>query len=169
MQSQATFQPLPDRAVERLFARFAAMYGDAAMKRMWGQQNAEAVKGIWADSLGRFSVDQILVGLRELEVSGVTFPPTLPEFVDTCRRSGSGPENVRLLPPKERTAEEIAAGRAMAERVTQAVHDGRRGRDPAEWAYRVIARYRSGDKVVADCSYRFALEALKNLGREIPA
>lgn len=146
------------------------MYGDAAMKRMWGQQSPEAVKAIWANSLGRFDVQTIMVGLRNLEDAGNTFPPTLPEFIAACRRKAetTPPEHRPLLPPKARTAEEIAAGKAMADRIVQAM-SARPQRDPAAWAYRVIERYRAGDRKVAHASYKGAIEALTNLGREVPA
>lgn len=171
MSSLHTSAALLDRATERLFARFAAMYGDAAIKRMWGQQQPEAVKAIWADSLGRFDVQAITAGLRNLEDAGNTFPPTLPEFIAACRRKPetAPPEHRPLLAPKARTAEEIAAGKEMADRIVRSMHQGREQRDPAAWAYRAIARYRAGDRKVAHASYKGAVEALTNLGREVPA
>lgn len=169
MSSLHSSAALLDRATERLFARFAAMYGDAAMKRMWGQQSPEAVKAIWANSLGRFDVQAIMAGLRNLEDAGNTFPPTLPEFMAACRRKPEGtPEAHRpLLPPPARTAEEIAAGKAMADRIVAAM-SSRPQRDPAAWAHKVISRYRGGDRSVAHASYKIAQEALQNLGREVP-
>jgi len=163
---------LPTRAVDRIFARFVAMFGVAAVQRMWGCKEDElgAIKGVWADSLGRFSLEQILAGLRALEDSGATFPPTLPEFVALCKRRPP-PVVAAHQPfalPAPRTDGDIAAARDKVERLVATV--GREPKhDPAEWAYTVIRRYRGGDKGVADCSYRFALEALTNLGREIPA
>jgi hypothetical protein len=161
---------LPDRAIERLFARFAAMYGDAAMKRMWGQQDADAVKAIWAQSLGRFGMGEILSGLRAIEDAGNTFPPTLPEFIAACRRKPEPipAEHRPLLPPPTRTAEEVAAGHALAQRIARDIGQ-KPQRDPAAWAYRVIGRYRGGDKVVSHAAYKGAIEALQNLGREVPA
>jgi hypothetical protein len=64
----------------------------------------------------------------------------------------------------DRTPEEIAAGKALADKIVRAVSN-RPVRDPAAWAYRVIERYEGGDKKVAHCSYKFAQEALRNLGR----
>lgn len=160
---------LPDRAIERLFARFAAMYGDAAMKRMWGQQSAEAVKGIWAVSLSRFSMEQMLNGLRVLEDAGKSFPPTLPEFIAACQHK---PEPVPamhkpLLPPPDRTPEEMAAAREKVEQLVSRVGRQKQG-DPLRWAYRVIERYRAKDRMVAHMSYTMALAALTEAGREIP-
>lgn len=160
---------LLDRAVDRLFARFAAMYGDAAMKRMWGQQEPAAVKVVWANSLGRLEFQQISAGLQNLEDEGSAFPPSLGEFMAACRRGRTVPAEHRpLISPPARTAGEIAAGKAMAERISQAI-SGRPQRDPAAWAYRVIERYRGGDRSVAHASYKIACEALRNLGREVPA
>jgi hypothetical protein len=173
MQTNSThqqFAALPDAAVERLFARLAAMYGDGAMKRMWGQQDPDAVKAIWARSLGRVELTDIASGLQALEDAGSTFPPALGEFIAACRRKPAvvPAEHRPLLPLPDRTPEEIAAGHAMAKRIASAVRPDEK-RDPAAWAYRVIARYRSGDRVVAHASYKCALEALHNLGRSVPA
>ena len=122
MQTNSTHQQsaaLPDAAVERLFARFAAMYGDGAMRRMWGQQDADAVKAIWARALGRVELADIASGLQALEAAGNAFPPTLPEFVALCVRK---PDAVpaahrRLLPVPDRTKDEIAAGAAQMDRI----------------------------------------------------
>lgn len=173
MQTNSTHQQsavLPDAAVERLFARFAAMYGDGAMRRMWGQQDADAVKAIWARALGRVELPAIATGLQALEDAGSTFPPALGEFVAACRSKPAvvPPEHRKLLPPPDRTPEEIAAGHAMAKRIASAVRPDQ-PRDPAAWAYRVIERYRGKDRAVAHASYKCALEALHNLGREVPA
>ena len=124
MQTNSTrqkFAALPDAAVERLFARLAAMYGDGAMKRMWGQQDADAVKGIWAQALGRFDLPEIGAGLHALDAAGNTFPPTLPEFVALCsRKPGAVPlAHRKLLPVPDRTAEEIAAGAEQMARIRQ--------------------------------------------------
>ena len=54
--------------------------------------------------------------------------------------------------------------KALADKIVRAVSN-RPARDPAAWAYRVIERYQGGDKKVAHCSYKFAQEALHNLGR----
>jgi hypothetical protein len=170
MQAPPTSAGLPERAVERLFARFTAMYGQGAMKRMWLDMPLAEVKSVWADSLSRFTMPELLAGLRYLEDAGSTFPPTLPEFVAACRRKPEPTPAAHrpLLAPPPRTPEEIAAGHALAQRIAAQVSSGPR-RDPAASAYRVIERYRSGDKVVSHAAYKGAIEALENLGREVPA
>lgn len=168
--SEAMSQALPYRVIERLFARFAAMYGDAAMRRMWGQQQPDAVKGIWCDSLGRYTVEQILAGLRHLEESGVTFPPSLPEFIALCRRKPAPVIAMHqpLALPAPRTDGELAAAREKVERLVATV-GSEQHRDPLEWAHRVVQRYEGGDKVVAHCSYTMARAALQEAGREVAA
>lgn len=162
---------LPERAVERLFARFVAMFGQSAMQRMWLDAPLAEVKSAWADSLSRFTMDELLRGIRNLEDEGRSFPPTLPEFIAACRRKAetTPPEHRPLLPLPARTAEEVAAGKAITDRIVREVACGRRQRDPAAWAYRVIERYRAGDRKVAHASYKCAVEALTDLGREVPA
>lgn len=171
MSNTQDMPALPARAVDRLFARFVAMFGVGAMQRMWGDTPMESVKATWGDALGRCTLDQIVAGLRHLEQSGATFPPSLPEFVAACRRKPEPTPAAHrpLLAPPPRTSQEIAAGHALAQRIARDVAQ-RSGRgDPAAWAYRVIERYRGRDQAVAHASYKGAVDALRNLGREVPA
>lgn len=116
-----TFSALQPRAVDRLFARFVAMYGAPAMQRMWADAPMDGVKETWGAALGRFSLEQILAGLQALDASGAKFPPTLPEFVALCvRKPDAVPAAHRkLLPVPDRTAEEIAAGAEQMARIRQ--------------------------------------------------
>jgi hypothetical protein len=157
---------LPERAIERLFARFVAMFGQSAMQRMWLDVPLDEVKGAWADSLSRFTVDELLRGLRNIEADGRSFPPTLPEFMAACRRKAeSVPAMHRpALAPPPRTAEEIAAGKALADRIAREVRAKPAQTNPRAWAERVIERYQAGDKSVAHASYKIACEALREFG-----
>jgi len=170
MSSQPHQPALPTRAVDRLFARFIAMFGVGAMQRMWGDTPTEDVKAAWADSLGRFSLEQILAGLRALEDSGATFPPTLPEFIALCKRRPPPvvAAHQPLALPAPRTDGDLVAARAKVEHLVATV--GReQTRDPMAWSCRVIERYRGGDKVVAHATYKIACAALLETGREVPA
>ena len=119
---------LPARAVDRLFARFVAAFGAPAMHRMWADAPMDEVKATWGAALGRFSLDEILGGLRALEDAGATFPPTLPEFIALCKRK---PDAVpaahrKLLPVPDRTPEEIAAGAAQMARIREMIGAAKR-------------------------------------------
>jgi hypothetical protein len=156
-----SFNALPERAIERLFARFAAMYGDQHMRRMWGQQDVEQVKFAWARALWRFDLQALLAGIQALERSGQAFPPSLPEFVALCQQaSQSAAEAHRpALPVPDRTAEQIAAGAQQMAQVRSAIT--LRGPDRA-WAQRVLERVAAGDRSVAPVTAQFARQAIRD-------
>ncbi len=160
---------LADRAVERLFARFAAMYGDAAMKRMWGQQDPAAVQRIWSAAIARMGLQRIAAGLRHLEDTGSTYPPALGEFVAACRASTIPAEHRPLAIPHSRTPQEIAAGREVADRIATAVRARPVVKDPAGWAHRILQRHADGDTTLSHASIataKAALEALRVKAQE---
>lgn len=167
MSAQPSFQPLPDAWVRRLFERFAEVYGAQKSAAMWVDVGMERLIPVWAEALGRFDAQTLAAAVRALPDRESMWPPTLPEMVALCREQRVRPEHRAALPAPPRTAEQLQAGR---ERMDVALAEIGRPprRDPAEWAYRVIKRYRSGDQVVAHASYKIAIEALKNLGREVP-
>jgi hypothetical protein len=77
--------PKPDiRLIERLFAKFAAMYGTKFADHWEGADFAE-VKSTWAEALAGVGREEIVAGIRGLVASGKPFPPTLPEFYALCR------------------------------------------------------------------------------------
>lgn len=77
---------LPEPWIERLFARFEAMYG-AKFADAWKGCDLQNVKAVWAETLGALSRDDLAAGVAgcmERE-----WPPTLPEFVKLCRQARS--------------------------------------------------------------------------------
>lgn len=78
-------EPLPAAWVDRLFARFTAMYGSQKVGAMWADADREEVKGVWAQQLGRFEPPTIAAAIQSLIDSGDPWPPTLPGFVEACR------------------------------------------------------------------------------------
>lgn len=101
----ATSQPkssaLPDPWIDRLFARFEAMYG-AKFADAWRGCNIAHVKTVWADSLGGCSRDELAAGVAKCMERD--WPPTLPEFLKLCR------------PPIDYTAALLEAIEQMARR-----------------------------------------------------
>jgi xanthine dehydrogenase iron-sulfur cluster and FAD-binding subunit A len=83
----ATSQPkssaLPEEWVERLFARFEAMYG-AKFADAWKGCDLRNVKVVWAEALGSLRRDEITAGIAGCMTR--EWPPTLPEFVKLCRQ-----------------------------------------------------------------------------------
>lgn len=78
----STSNPLPLPWVERLFERFAAMYGGKFLD-LWRDMDVAAVKSAWAEDLAGLTVDEIKSGLAALKTR--PWPPTLPEFIALCR------------------------------------------------------------------------------------
>jgi len=93
----------PASLAERLFRRFAAIYGTQKYSVMWSglvQEDprwtdedrrlawADAmreVEGVWSEALSCFHVDVIAASVRSLATSEQMWPPSLPEFCAICR------------------------------------------------------------------------------------
>ncbi len=86
-QTLATSQPkssaLPEEWIERLFARFEAMYG-AKFADAWKGCDLRNVKVVWAETLGSLGRDELSAGVAGCMTR--EWPPTLPEFVKLCRQ-----------------------------------------------------------------------------------
>lgn len=86
-QTLATSRPkssaLPEEWIERLFARFEAMYG-ARFADSWKGCDLRNVKIVWAETLGSLSRDELSAGIAGCMTR--EWPPTLPEFVKLCRQ-----------------------------------------------------------------------------------
>jgi hypothetical protein len=68
--------------MDRLFERFAAMYGRNWID-MWASLPIADVKQAWAEDLHGYSGDELKRGLEACK--GYKFPPSLPEFQELCR------------------------------------------------------------------------------------
>ena len=88
---------LPPAWVEKIFATMLAHYGNR-FADMWRDTDIAMVKAVWAEKLAGFydKTDCLKYGLDCLV--GRDWPPTLPEFIQDCRRAPS-PE-FRALPHK---------------------------------------------------------------------
>jgi hypothetical protein len=159
-------QDFPLHAIDRLFSRFIAIYGAQKTATAWGNGDATERALVWHQALSKYPMQTVGDALRELAEIGTGWPPTLPEFVALVKAKLPQPMHMKALPVPDRTADEIAAGAVQMTSIRESVAPKK---DPAQWAYRVIERYRAGDSVVAHASYKLACEALHNLGREIPA
>ena len=98
---------IPIAWVERLFSRFAAMYGAQKVAAMWQGADIEEVKRTWADQLGRFPPAAMSSALQAVVDSGKEWPPTLPEFVALCKEFNH-PESAGPALPAPRDREKAA-------------------------------------------------------------
>lgn len=104
--------------VDRLFARFLALYGAQKMAGMWADTDMADVKSVWAEQLAKFHPQSIRDALQRLIESGREWPPTLPEFVELCRQSAIGRQQAQvpaLLSPGNGRTDAETAKRKVAE------------------------------------------------------
>jgi len=103
--------------VDRLFARFVALYGSQKVGAMWADADLSEVKMVWAVQLSRFNPQSIKVALQCLIDSGREWPPTLPEFIEACRQAALGRQQQQvpaLLAPGQGKTDAETAKREVA-------------------------------------------------------
>ena len=152
--------PSKQRAlVDRLFARFAAMYGAQKLASMWAGADLESVKETWGAALSRYSTHSIGQAVADLLASGEDWPPTLPRFAEMCRQAGiarhQAQDAAQALPAPGRSFTD----RQSADRMLSAIDvRGNRG-DPKAWARRIMDAVSAGEDVSA-CRRSMAMRAL---------
>lgn len=154
-------EPLPRAWLDRLFARFSAMYGTQKVMAMWADSDLDEVKTVWAEALGKYSGESIARAVRSLIDSGSQWPPTLPEFSEACRVSAvNRRDTAPALPaPAGKVISREEAAEILAKIGYSAPEKPRV--DPKAWAHRVLARAAAGDQSLALESIRMAERAIK--------
>ena len=151
--SLATSQPkssaLPESWIERLFARFEAIYG-ARFADAWKSCDLHNVKSVWAECLGGYSREELAAGVARCLTRD--WPPTLPEFLRLCR------------PPIDYEAALIEAVEQMGRRETG---NDRWSHPAIYWAAVKIGSYDLSRKTLRDLEpeWRKALGDQLALGR----
>lgn len=82
----APSRELPSAWIEKLFARFQAIYGNR-FATMFGDADPTEVKATWSSELGGFEADDLRHALDTMRTAHQDFPPTLFEFRALCRDS----------------------------------------------------------------------------------
>jgi hypothetical protein len=82
--SLTSTKPAPISWVEKLFERMEALYGSKFLD-MWRDANADLVKQLWSEEMGKLSADDLKRGYNAL--MSRDWPPSLPEFVKLCKPS----------------------------------------------------------------------------------
>lgn len=155
-------EPLPAAWVERIFSRFSAVWGVQKIGAMFPPESHDEVRSVWAEQLGRYSGQTIGAALQAVVDSGAAWPPTLPEFLEACRRSSL--ERVAHAPavmlPRPTPNQQLAqAAIAKAAQSVSAVRPGR------EWAHKLLARHESGERL-SNMQLRMARAAVEFAGSE---
>lgn len=115
---------------DRLFERFAALYGHQKLATMFADDAGE-VRQAWEEQLRRFQPEVLRRAIQALIDAAGEWPPTLPQFVGICREFNRPEQSLALPPPTvtdvARAAEQIADIASLAVK-------------PAGWDYLSWAR-----------------------------
>lgn len=84
-QSKEQPSALPESWIDRLFQRFAAMYGTDKFTSMFRTQDMGEVKRTWAAELGRYSRDELALAVESIRAKHPSWPPTMLELSALCR------------------------------------------------------------------------------------
>jgi len=77
-------QLMPERWMERLFARLSSIYGNR-MTTMWADCPKADLMDAWREGLRGIEADSIALALSTVHVAHPEWPPTLGEFVSLCK------------------------------------------------------------------------------------
>lgn len=75
---------LSQRAIQALFSKMSAFYGDK-FTSMWRGVKVEEVQKAWAIELAKLSREQLKAGSESM--TALPKPPTLPEFINLCKQA----------------------------------------------------------------------------------
>lgn len=128
---------LPSAWIDRLFERFAVMYGRHWFD-LWAGVEIDSVKAAWREDLAFASGEQIRKALDHCRGNN-KFPPTLPEFVGLFRAFAPAMDTSRALPDYLR-AEMDPLVRAEIARFL----NPERKRDPKDWAREILRLHAEG-------------------------
>lgn len=141
----AKLSALPDRWIDKIFSRMEAFYGSTFIDK-WRNTDVLEVKAVWANELANFSDNPecFSKALKELMDEHKTFPPSLPEFVELCRRNYVQPSATLLLPPPSPLSRDEAAKRANEIGVIVSRYPA----DGLGWAKMLRNKYLAGEKLL---------------------
>ncbi len=91
---------LPDAWIDRLFDRFATMYGNTWFSK-WAGVPLDEVKRTWAEDLAFADAEQLKRALEHCKTNA-TFPPSSAEFAGLCKQFKTTGANHLFLPDKRR-------------------------------------------------------------------
>lgn len=128
---------LPSAWIDRLFARFLAMWGAQKVGTMWAGADVDSVKSEWGRQLAGFEPRAIGIALQDCADSGREWPPSLPEFKGMCREAARyHASQIGLLPTPKGDPVAARDGITAAERQIAAQIGHGDARDPLFWARR---------------------------------
>jgi hypothetical protein len=134
--SPDTPNALPSAWIDRLFERFAAMYGKHWFD-LWADVPMADVKAAWRADLAKVDGEQIRKALEHCKAQ-CKFPPTLPEFVGLCKAFALARQRPAL--PDYSRAE--IAPEVLAE--IAKMFEEQRKAEPDDWARNILKLHAEG-------------------------
>ena len=135
---------MPNELIDRLFARFATLYGNRFVD-LWRNIDMVEVRAAWAHELQPYSPQIIGTAVKGLG----THPPSLPEFIDLCQRAKgtfhASFEPALPAPKEDPTTPEVSAAR---ERCMETMRKYKNPQPSHNWAYKLAARRAAGEKLL---------------------
>lgn len=122
---------LPEPWIEKIFSKFEARYGSLFHDR-WKGCDLANVKETWAEELAPFANRPEAIGHALKVLASAKFPPTLPEFIESCRNA---PEAYQPALPYKPTKADHERAQAMIRKAAQSM-TGADEYDPLLWAKR---------------------------------
>ena len=127
---------LPSGWIDKLFERFAFMYGKAWADQ-WSGIPVDKVKQAWSEDLARFDGECLRKALEHCK-SHNKFPPSCPEFVGLCLAMRPAQSTYKAISgPRQERDPKITA--AIAEFLNPS-----RKVDPKDWARKILAEHEAG-------------------------
>lgn len=135
-QTNETSRVLPIAWIDRLFERFATMYGRHWLEQ-WAGIDIADVKQSWREDLSFATGEQMRKALDHCKTQS-RFPPTCPEFVGLCKAFAPSYEFPAL--PDHRKSDIDAKVRTEIAKFLTASEK----RDPKDWARKILAGEAAG-------------------------
>jgi hypothetical protein len=146
-----TSRVLPIAWIDRLFERFAMMYGRHWLDQ-WAGLDIDDVKASWSADLAFASGEQVRKALDHCKTQ-CKFPPTCPEFVGLCK-AFSATYDRPALPDYSKGTVDAKVRAEIAKFLTAS-----KRRDPKDWARQVLAMEAAGT-YPSHCGVEMAKRAL---------
>jgi hypothetical protein len=135
--NQLTSPALPIAWIDRLFARFATLYGKHWLD-LWQQIPMEQVRAAWSEALSVCDGQQIRMGLEHCSTHN-KYPPTAPEFVSLCREFPR-----EYIPPPPRPPEPPAPALPGPKFYGCSLTGPELKKDGKDWARDIVRSHRLG-------------------------
>lgn len=114
-------QPLSAELLDRLFRRFAAVYGAQKVAAMWAEVDRDELLQTWGGALVRYPLPVIGRAVRALTEQPGEWPPTLPHFANLCAQFNRPEHQADALPAPGETFTDVETARKNMARIREMI------------------------------------------------